>query len=61
MESEMHKKNSRIGGEQAVTLSSFGFESRGNGNFVSCGNSACGNGLLEYCYKSLKSAGKVLE
>ena len=53
MKSEMHKNNNRIGGEQAVTLSSFGFVSCGNGNFVLCGNRACGNGLLEYCYKSL--------
>ena len=45
---EMHKNNSKIGGEQAVTLSLFGFVSCGNGNFVSCGNRACGNGLLEY-------------
>ena len=32
MKSERHKNNSRIGGEQPVTLSSFGFVSRGNGN-----------------------------
>ena len=54
----MHKTNSTTGGEQAVTLSSFGFVSCGSGNFVSCGNCACGNGLLKYCYKSLKSPGK---
>ena len=57
----MHKSNSRAGSEQAVTLSSFGFVSCGNGNFVSCENHAFGNGLLEYCCKSLKSPGKVLE
>ena len=34
MKSEMHKNNSRIGGEQAVTLSSFGFVSCGNGYYV---------------------------
>ena len=31
MKSERHKNNSRIGGEQAVTLSSFSFVSCGNG------------------------------
>ena len=34
MKSERHKNNNRIGGEQAVTLSSFGFVSCGNGNSV---------------------------
>ena len=34
MKSERHKNNSRIGGEQAVTLSSFGFVSCGNENSV---------------------------
>ena len=43
MKSEMHKNNSRIGGEQAVIVSSFDFVSCGNGNFVSCRNHACGN------------------
>ena len=32
MKSERHKNNSRIGGEQPVTLSSFGFVSSGNRN-----------------------------
>ena len=49
MKSGMHQNNSRIGGEQAVILSSFGFVSCGNGNFVSCGKRACENGLLKYC------------
>ena len=34
MKSERHKNNSRIGGEQPVTLSSFGFVSYGNENLV---------------------------
>ena len=34
MKSGMHKNNSRIGGEQAVTLCPFGFVSCGNRNFV---------------------------
>ena len=32
MKSKRHKNNGTIGGEQAVTLSSFGFVSCGNGN-----------------------------
>ena len=32
MRSKRHKNNSTIGGDQAVTLSSFGFVSCGNGN-----------------------------
>ena len=32
MRSKRHKNNGKIGGEQAVTLSSFGFVSCGNGN-----------------------------
>ena len=37
MKSERHKNNSKIGGEQAVTLSLFGFVSCENGNSVEAG------------------------
>ena len=37
MKSEKHKNNSRIGGGQPVTLSSFGFVSCGNGNSAEAG------------------------
>ena len=37
MKSERHKSNSRIGVEQALILSSFGFVSCGNGNSVEAG------------------------
>ena len=37
MKSERKKNNSRIGGEQPVTLSSFGFVSCGNGTLAEAG------------------------
>ena len=37
MKSERHENNSGIGGEQPVTLSSFGFVSYGKGNLVEAG------------------------
>ena len=37
MKSERQKNNSRIGGEQPVTLSSFGFVSCENGNLAEAG------------------------
>ena len=36
-ESQRHKNSSRIGGEQPVKLSSFGFVSCGNGNLAEAG------------------------
>ena len=42
MKSERHKNNSRIGGEQPVTLSSYSFVSCGNGNLAEAGKTgAC--------------------
>lgn len=61
LKSEKHKNNSRIGGGQPVTLSSFGFVSCGNGNSADCGKYVMVCLWKRTPCMLLKSPGKVLE